>query len=160
MNTSEITVKFHVIMPLGSDDKSDIKVEVINQVAEKYGFIAKFPKYKKGKFDLHHAICDFRQVSFVVADLSFERPSCYYELGIAEAVGVEVYLFAINGTDIHQTSNREYVQFYEDLGHFRLLLDEVFSAIDERKRPTDECKCQEGNSKLTGEVKKSENNLN
>ena len=37
----------------------------------------------------------------IVADLTFERPNCYYELGYAHAKGKTVFITAREGTEIH-----------------------------------------------------------
>ena len=41
------------------------------------------------RFNINAAINDMKSADLVVADLSYERPSCYFELGIAEAIGRE-----------------------------------------------------------------------
>lgn len=117
MNLQNESPYFHVIMPLYSDKQSDAKVEIIQANANKFGFAAHFPKYKKDKpiFDLQTTINTFQNAHFILADLTLERPSCYYELGIAESIGVDIYIIAKEGTDIHQTSHRTEVFFYENL---------------------------------------------
>jgi hypothetical protein len=134
MNSPQKQPVFHVIMPFGSDDESGKKIEIITTVAKSYGFFVQYPKYTNGKFDLQKSIQSFRHSTFIVVDLSFERPSCYYELGIAEAIGSEVYVFAINGTDIHQTSHRQNVIFYTDLEHFQRLFNNLVGDIHNRER--------------------------
>jgi hypothetical protein len=62
-----------------------------------------------------------------LADLSLERPSCYYELGLAEALGKPVYLIAAEGTDIHQTASRRLVSFYNGQEDFIILLKHILS---------------------------------
>lgn len=117
---------FYVIMPLSTGTEAELKREIIQEAAVARGFIAHFPEYDKDHtFDLQLMIEQFERAAFIIADLSFERPSCYYELGIAEALGLEVYLFAVEGTNIHQTCNRGSVRFYRDLEHLRALVEEA-----------------------------------
>jgi hypothetical protein len=115
---------FHVIMPIGSDRAFPIKQEIIRQIAKTYNLEAHFPNYSSSKpvFAIRQTMEDLRGSLFVIADLSLERPSCYYELGIAESLGKKVFIIAQSGTDIHQTMNREYVQFYQDLSDFKEVL--------------------------------------
>lgn len=115
---------FHVIMPVGSDLAFPIKQEIIQQIAEAYTLEVHFPKYSLNKpaFDMQKTIEDLKGSLFVIADLSLERPSCYYELGIAESLVKKVFIIAQSGTDIHQTVNRERVQFYKDLGDLKEML--------------------------------------
>ena len=51
----------------------------------------------------------------VVADLTLERPSCYYEVGLAQALNRQVVLVAERGTPIHQAHDRDKVIFYDSL---------------------------------------------
>lgn len=41
------------------------------------------------------------KAEIIVADLSYERPNCYYELGYAKALGKEMIIIAKQGTKIH-----------------------------------------------------------
>jgi len=74
-------------------------------------------------FDIKKAIETFMNVDLVIADLSFERPSCYFELGMAQAIGVPTYLIAEKGTQLHQHSGC--VKFYNGLEEFRKLITSV-----------------------------------
>lgn len=66
------------------------------------------------KFDLGATKTAMLSASLIVVDLSYERPSCYYELGVREAVGARLLLVARVGTTVHQTSLREQVNFFSD----------------------------------------------
>ena len=57
---------------------------------------------------------------FVLADLSLERPSCYFELGLAQAVGAHVFLIAATGTQIQQVGDSRRPSFYSDFAQYRL----------------------------------------
>ena len=80
---------FNVIMPMGSDQFASTKQQLIGQVAQVHDLETHFPKYSLSEpaFDMHAIIEDLKESLFVIADLSLERPSCYYELGVAEAFG-------------------------------------------------------------------------
>ena len=58
------------------------------------------------------------------SDLSFERPSCYFELGMAQAVAPRCSLIAERGTTIHQHSGT--VSFYAGLEEYRQLIHRLY----------------------------------
>lgn len=120
---------FLLIAPFGSDSQAGYKQGTIQEVAEEFDLEAHFPSYNKETpaFKLDTTIKDLQGSEFVLVDLSLERPSCYYELGIAEALGKKIYLIAKRGTDIHQTANRNFVRFYDDLNHLRNTTKLIFN---------------------------------
>jgi nucleoside 2-deoxyribosyltransferase len=107
----------YVIMPVGSDSLFADKKLALDTAIKKSGRKARFPAYHPDgrPFQLQELIEEIRKADSVVADLSHERPSCYYELGIAEAVGKQVHLIAQAGTPIHQCANRHAVRYYRDV---------------------------------------------
>jgi hypothetical protein len=129
---------FNVIMPMGSDDDASKKQDLIQQAAQSHGLIAHLPKYNSSEssFDIHSALEDLKRSLFIIADLSLERPSCYYELGIAEALEKKIYLIAHVGTTIHQTVNRKDVRFYRDMNHLQILMTDVIRNASLRKNAT------------------------
>jgi nucleoside 2-deoxyribosyltransferase len=120
---------FHVVMPVGSNPNKEENQKIISDVAGDHGMSPHFPRYatEYPVFNLQSTLQDLRQCEFVLADLSFERPSCYYELGLAEALGKPVYLIAKEGTDIHQTASRRLVSFYKNNVELVGLLHDIFS---------------------------------
>ena len=108
---------FYVIMPSERHPTSEAKREVISSIAQEFGLSVRYPRYSKSdySFDPNASLRHIKQSTFVLADLSFERPSCYYELGLVEAVGKCAYLIAEQGTLIHQTAARDTVLFFSDL---------------------------------------------
>lgn len=103
-------------MPIGSDPEYPKKQAAIARGASSVGFEAAFPEYspENPKFDLKKILEQFNDSVTVLADLTGERPSCYYELGLAEALGLPIEIFAKVGTDIHQTYFRSRARFYEN----------------------------------------------
>jgi len=118
---------FKVIMPMGSDEDASKKQHLIQQVARTRDLVVHLPKYDSSKpsFDIHRELEELKGSLFVIADLSLERPSCYYELGIAEALEKKIYLIARAGTTIHQTVNRKDIQYYRDMNHLQILIDNI-----------------------------------
>ena len=128
---------FHVVMPTGADPRASEKREIIRLAASSSGMEPHFPAYTPTQpgFNLRSALSDLSGCLFVLADFSFERPSCYYEVGLAEALKIPVYLIAEGGTAIHQTAARDQVRFYSDLNSLSKLLGELLA--NARKREAD-----------------------
>lgn len=123
---------FHVIMPVGSNPMKDEIQKVIMDTARSFQPNPHFPGYatEDPVFNLQSTLQDIRNSEFVLADLSLERPSCYYELGLAEALGKPVYLIAKKETDIHQTASRRLVSFYEDEKELRKLIISILTQVE------------------------------
>ena len=116
---------FQVIMPVGNDPLKKEKEGIIRGAAK--DLTPRFPRYSSQDpvFNLQASLADLRGAEFVIADVSLERPSCYYELGLAEALGRPVYLVAQEGTNIHQMADRRATRFFRDLTQFREIIEEI-----------------------------------
>jgi hypothetical protein len=115
-----------IIMPIHSDPAFAAKQAVLARVESVSGWRIVVPTYNNATpvFDIETARRTLDSVDLVIADLSRARPSCYFELGFAEALDKPVYRIAEHGTEIHQTSGRDAVTFYAGLDGFeRALLD-------------------------------------
>ena len=137
MTSMRVSRDFVVIMPISSDEMATTKVELISSVALAHGFVAHFPDYdsRSYRFDLTETKQRYRACAFIIADLSYERPSCYYELGIAEALGKTVHVIAVEGTVIHQTANRDSVQYYRDVAQLESIMVSLFrSHLNDRAK--------------------------
>jgi hypothetical protein len=86
----------------------------------RYQFFFPLERYKS--FSLDSARSDLRNAALVIADLSLERPSCYFELGVAQALDVPVQMIAASGTRIHQTATAGTVIFYADLDQYAFVI--------------------------------------
>jgi hypothetical protein len=118
-------------MPIRSDPNAAAKRLLIEQLADRYGVSARFSEYDNtiGIFDLEKFKDDLNSACFVLVDLSLERPSCYYELGVVEALDRPVELVAEDNTPIHQAAGRAKLTYYRDLGTLAHLLDGRLRAI-------------------------------
>ena len=118
---------FQVIIPIGSNPTANETQELVKNIAKKSAV-----KPQEGPvFNLQATLQVFKDAAFVLADLSLERPSCYYELGLAEALGKPVYLIAIEKTDIHQTVSRRLVQYYKNTDEYSNLVASIISQASE-----------------------------
>ena len=98
-----------------------------------------------------------RNAYFVIADLTSERPNCYYELGFAQALKRPAILVAQKGTELHFDVRDYPCIFYESEEHLRReLLKTIVDAIltspdrdpDEDPRNGEFGRCAVGNGRL------------
>ncbi|MGW0599610.1 hypothetical protein ACWD11_20975 [Streptomyces sp. NPDC002776] len=121
-------------MPVSSDSEYGQKRVRLNEAARAFDLAVHFPLDRglpeEGmEFDLAAASTDIRKSVMVIADLTFERPSCYYELGLAQALGARVSLIAKSGTPIHQAFGRNSVREYQNLEHYTAILDQILQTM-------------------------------
>jgi hypothetical protein len=115
-----------VIMPVGSDPNYSSRRSRIDATIRALGMEPYFPL----DYHQHDAVFDpatirfeMQRASVAVADLTLERPSCYYELGVAQGTGLPTVIVAELGTAIHQTADRDRVSFYADLDELGKVLE-------------------------------------
>lgn len=116
-------------MPVGSDPShADRAIAITNGLA-RAGFSTTLPSYDAANphFILDRFTEELRTSHAVLADLTGERPSCYFELGFAEALKIPIRLFAAAGTPIHQSGHRSDVFFYEGTEHLENLVAKAFT---------------------------------
>lgn len=125
--------KLYVIMPIASDPQSSNKRKIIEEVAGLAGVDVSFPmdqlRMAGPREALSSTLAELRDSDLVMADLSLERPSCYYELGLAEAVGASVALLAKTSTGIHQSAARHEVHSYATLEQYREVVASLVSEV-------------------------------
>jgi hypothetical protein len=121
----------HIIMPVGSDPgRFHLKRDAIDLGIKKVGFEARFPDYipSQPNFILSKLIEEIRGAEAIIVDLSHQRPSCYYELGIAEGMGKKVFLIAERGTELHQSAARGFVRYYRDLFELTQIVEDLLKS--------------------------------
>lgn len=108
---------FYVISPVASDTAFADKRVILEEAGGHFGLHPFFPLDNAylSKADL---LASIRSAALVIADMSFERPSCYFELGLAEGINASVSLLATTGTHIHQVGDRP-VHFYSSIEQYR-----------------------------------------
>lgn len=117
-------------MPVASDPEYHSKRSVIDGVASDFGLATLFPLDTGSEFSLDVTITELRESDYIIADLSNERPSCYYELGLAQALHKPVFVFASVGTTIHQLADRKSVAYYDGLAALRDLLKNAIGSTN------------------------------
>lgn len=115
------------IMPVASDPEYQAKRSTIEAVSSDCGYSVLFPLDAGPRFSLDEMLANLSECDLVIADVTNERPSCYYELGLAEGMRKPVFVFATRGTQIHQLAKPESVIYYDQLDVFRELLAETLA---------------------------------
>lgn len=134
-----MTPMVYVIMPVGSDPAYERRRAAIERATTAVGLATLLPAdrlHADMPFDLDHARRDLRRARVVLADLTLERPSCYYEVGLAQALNRRVVLVAERGTPIHQAHDRDKVIFYDSLDDLSARLTSVLRPITAGARAT------------------------
>jgi nucleoside 2-deoxyribosyltransferase len=118
-----VNVKIFVITPNRPDPLLTHKQEIIRRVAAKYDLSIFFGFERIGEGNAENSLAILSGSDFVLADLSLERPSCYFEVGFAQALAKPVALMASTGTLIHQVRHRDEVKFFDTLVEYERLVD-------------------------------------
>lgn len=112
----------YYISPVGADGEYQRKRAVLASLASVRGVEFLFPLERSDEFSVGAALEDIRRCEFVIADLSLERPSCYFEVGLAQAIARHVVLVAAEGTVVHQAGGTEQIMTYRDLDSYRAVI--------------------------------------
>jgi hypothetical protein len=111
-----VTTGVYVIMPVGSDPAHAARRVRIDAAILALGMTPYHPLDHRLHGDDATADAIRAEVgacTVALADLSLERPSCYYELGVVHGTGLPAAVIAEVGTLIHQTADRWSVTYYD-----------------------------------------------
>ena len=110
-----------VIMSFADDQRLKEYYEFgVKQTVERLGYECKRVDEQEFNGSIRQKILgNLQEARFIVADMTHERPNCYYELGMAHALGKEV---------IHITHDREHIHF--DVSDFNFI---VYQGINDLK---------------------------
>lgn len=109
------------VVPVGLDPRFSIKRQIALDIVGENALIPPLRQQEPvADFRIDLAVQTLQQVTLLIADLSFERPSCYFELGMAQALGIRTFIMAESGTRLHQHAGD--VSFYSDLEQYRNLI--------------------------------------
>lgn len=124
-----------IIMPIDpSKPELDDVRNVIKEVCKKFGIKA----VRADDIQHQERITDvvlqqIRESEHLIADLSYERPNVYYEIGYAHAIGKRPILYRKQGMSLHFDLSVHNVPEFKNLSELRLMLEERLEAILGRK---------------------------
>jgi nucleoside 2-deoxyribosyltransferase len=123
-------VRVQTILPGTVDPQVVAKRKIWINAARRHGVEVILPPLPPhvSEFDLRAALSGLRACQLVVADLSFERPSCYFELGLAQALGVPVVVLSVRSTLPHQHGPALGEYCYESLDDYEEVVDKTLSS--------------------------------
>jgi len=113
-----VTASVFVIMPVGSDPVHAKRRARIDAAIRSLGMRPYHPLDHRDHADdmtAEEIRDEVRGCVVALADLSLERPSCYYELGVVHGMGMPVAVVAEVGTMVHQTADRWSLSYYDSL---------------------------------------------
>ena len=118
------------IGPWRLDPNSYEKRQIISEECAQQGWAPIWPAGVDNldSFQFDKWISQVQGATLVLADLTLERPSCYFELGCVEAMKTAVVVIAESGTPIHQTSHQNSVIYYSDMNEYLAVIRKIFSA--------------------------------
>ena len=120
---SEAVLTVIMANPVGPEGEA--KRSAIAEAAGAAGWLAGFPDFDENDVSIETFIAPFRSARHILADLTGERPSCYFELGLVEALNLSITACAATGTHIHQSSHSRRVRFYPDLAELKRIVTDV-----------------------------------
>lgn len=121
-----------IIIPFITDSQPEIKIEIIDKIFKKYKIkYSTGVKNENGNFDIIETLKICQDADYYIADVSYERPSCYYEIGYVQALGIKGNILAMNNTIIHQLIGYENTKFYANLSEFEKLIDELVFGLQQ-----------------------------
>jgi hypothetical protein len=124
-------MRIFVVAPYGSDPAFDAKHHIVAEAASSRSLSAVFGTHRRplDEDDCQITVQLIRSADAIIADLSFERPSCYFEVGFAQALAKPVQLIALNNTPIHQVLGRDDVKYYSVIVEYQRLIVEIMRML-------------------------------
>jgi len=122
-----------VIMKLGDTDLDSAYLGVIVPVGKQFGYrVLRIDDIKDSGNINEQILENIAQSSLILADLSGERPNCYYEAGFAHALGKEMIFAAQKKYKIHfDLADYRFILWETEL-EYRRELTEYLSSIQAR----------------------------
>lgn len=116
-----------LIGPVSADPDFSQKMMIVRHLCSARGLDCQLPSVNPLPFNLTAELSVIRNAYRILADLSYGRPSCYYELGLVEASQKQALLFARAGTEIFQHAGYRPVVFFDDLEGYATLVGSMLN---------------------------------
>jgi hypothetical protein len=124
----KIKMDIFIITPHSLDSLLVKKRQVVEYVSKKYGINVNYgPNPPYDEINREEIVNLYEHVDYFIADLSYERPSCYFEVGFVQGLNKPIHLIAMDGTDIHQVFGRDKVRFYKNIDEYENLINSLLS---------------------------------
>ena len=132
-------VRIKTILPGRSDPNQLAKRMIWERAGSEAGAEVLLPPVDAtiSEFDLEEYKSQVLGCSFAVADLTFERPSCYFELGAVQAMGLPVVFLGALGTPVHQHASGIAVYSYTGLDGYREVVERLVLGVGIEPGPID-----------------------
>lgn len=122
-------MRVQVVLPITSDPDHAAKRDIWITAARRLNHELRLPDSQTTlrKFNLDESLAEMSIVDLLVADLSFERPSCYYELGLGQALRLPtVILYNTDSHLLQHADARAYFR-YGDLLEYEEAVEKALS---------------------------------
>lgn len=117
----------YFISPVASDPEYRDKRAVLAEIALECGVEFFFPLDRNSSFSVEVTVQDLRRSWLAIADLSLERPSCYFEVGLAQGIGVPLAFLAAENSVLHQAGDIAELLRYSSLQTYRKCVRELLA---------------------------------
>jgi hypothetical protein len=153
-----------VALPLGNPDHiRSIFDEGIKPALASFGFEARRVDDQAPRGSLTETIIkEIKSSYFLIADLTDERPNCYYEVGYAQALGKPVLLIKKGDAKVHFNVSQHMIHSYANkAGIQKLLKNQVPKFLETIRRQSDDSRngqfgrlCIRDDFRLTAKIDK------
>jgi len=117
-----------LVTPHTKDEDFDNKKSIVERILNKHKI--KLNTAGKGvSLSANDTIKLYQKSDFFIADISLERPSCYYELGYLQALKKRGFIISKENEKIHQLLNRDSIRFYNDLIDYEKMIERIAEEI-------------------------------
>jgi nucleoside 2-deoxyribosyltransferase len=113
---------YYIVTPISNDPDIMLKRNILKEAASFNNLDTHFPLDHIGP-NSSSIIYQIENALFVFVDVSYERPSCYYEIGIAQALKKPTFIIAKEQTTIHQLEGE--VHFYSSTEEYKALVNQA-----------------------------------
>jgi hypothetical protein len=122
-------MKVFSIMPHSLDPEFNAKKMLLVGISYGYNCEILIGSNSGMEDDINTTLEKLHSADAVLADLTLERPSCYFELGYAQAIKKPAFLIARAGTEIHQCISRCSLDTYSSLNEYSSLIRRILSSL-------------------------------
>jgi nucleoside 2-deoxyribosyltransferase len=119
--------KLFFIAPYHIDIDYNKKKAIITELCLSFNFKLQIAEDTKtgNSLSAKDTVILLNECCFAIADLSYERPSCYYEVGYLQGQNKNVYLICTSDTTIHQLLNKENLLKYSNIDSYKLIIESI-----------------------------------